>query len=253
MAEVYAVRDTRTGAKRALKVLRRQLLSDREARAGFAREVAVASRVEHVTAKTFESGVFEDGRPFFTMELLEGAPLDALIRRHRLGLPYVVRVAGAAARALQIIHDAGIIHRDVKPENLFVTASGEVKVLDFGLSRCLATSGVRMDVDYSRVGTPHYMSPEQAAGTPHVGPTSDIYSLGVVLYECITGRRPFQAHTRSALWIAIHTGCAPSPSCFRAAVSEELEGVVRRAMHVTPRRRFASMDEMASALEACAT
>jgi eukaryotic-like serine/threonine-protein kinase len=194
MGSVYRVRQRPLGRAFAMKALRRDLADDPEIRRRFLREARTAASVSHpgvVRIKGF--GYLPDRRPFFVMELLEGLPLRWLLRSGRLTTARAATIARRIAEALAAAHDAGIVHRDLKPDNVHIAAGDAVKVMDFGLAVTVG-DGQRPNRSSIAFGTPHYMSPEQAMGEEVDGRT-DVYALGVVLYEMLTGRVPFDAAT----------------------------------------------------------
>ena len=181
------------------------------------------------------------------MELVEGQDLAQIIRDNGPLAPrQAARVAADAARALQVAHFRGIVHRDVKPSNILVGRDGRVHVADFGIARAMSESQVTLPG--TTMGSVHYFSPEQARGEPATA-ASDIYSLGIVLFEMLTAQRPFSGDGAAAIALARLTTTPPRPSALRASVPPELDAIVQRAMALEPEARYASAAAMASALE----
>ncbi len=252
VGRVYRARHRELGRWFAIKVLRRELSDDPEIRQRFLREAETASSVVHPgIVQIIDWGYLPDGRPFFVMELLEGSSLrNVLERRGRLPPARAIDIARRIAEALAAAHRAGIVHRDLKPDNVQLAPDGGVKLLDFGLAIAvdsLAQQG-RSSVAF---GTPHYMSPEQAAGDPVDG-RADVYALGVVLYEMLTGRVPFDAPTQAGV-LGQQRAAEPLPPSRAPGVTTplgELEVVVLRCLAKHPDERFRSLGELVSALEA---
>jgi hypothetical protein len=189
MGEVWAARDTVLERPVAVKTLREQYAEDPRFRSRFLAEARHAALLSHPGI----AGVFDfgeaDGTPYIVMELVDGETLAALLaRRGALPVGQAMSIVGQAGLALQAAHDAGVVHRDVKPANIIVRPDGVVKVTDFGIARALAGASVTMTGNV--LGTVHYLAPEQARGE-RVTPASDTYALGVVAWECLEGRRPF--------------------------------------------------------------
>ncbi|MFF7079004.1 serine/threonine-protein kinase [Streptomyces lavendulae] len=200
MGQVWEAQDTTLGRPVAVKVI--SLLAGggsrgNEARARFLREARITAQLQHPNIVTIhdlgEADIGDDKAPFLVMELIRGEGLDALLRRGTVPLPDTARWGAQICDALAAAHDMGVMHRDIKPSNILITPSGLVKVLDFGIARAAdphATAD-RLTQTGFIVGTPPYMAPEQARGFPE--PHSDLYVLGCLLFELITGRLPFQA------------------------------------------------------------
>ncbi len=210
MGEVWNATDEVLGREVAVKVLRPEYVDDAEFRERFRAEARHAAGLSHPgIASVFDYGEQAEPEPaaWLVMELVEGEPLSALLRRTpRLPTDQALDIVGQAALALEAAHDAGVVHRDVKPGNLLVRPDGVVKVTDFGIAR--AANAVPLTRTGTMVGTAHYLSPEQAGGRP-VTPASDVYSLGVVAYECLAGVRPFPADNPIAAATAHLTETAP--------------------------------------------
>jgi eukaryotic-like serine/threonine-protein kinase len=207
MGEVWAARDLVLDRPVAVKVLGGALAGDGRAAERLRREARAAGRLDHPNiARVLDLGE-QDGRPYLVMELLEGESLAARIDRAGPMAPAAAaRVVAAVADALQAAHSAGVVHRDVKPGNVFLTSGGEVKVLDFGIASAAGEAGLTTG---DLLGTPAYLAPERALGRPAT-PAADLYSLGVVLYELLAGRRPFEGGSDIELAMA-HVNARPAP------------------------------------------
>ena len=249
MGDVWRAEDTVLGRPVAVKVLKREYADDPRFRERFANEARHAASLHHPNIATvFDFGENEtaDGsRPYLVMELVDGRPLSELIDPDRPMDPDQVRdLIRQAAEALAQAHAAGIVHRDVKPANLLVTPAGRVKVTDFGIAR--AADSVSLTGTGEVLGTPHYLSPEQAEGKVAT-PASDVYALGVVLYECLTGRRPFVGDTPIATALAHLRSPVPE---LPAGLPEDLTAVTQRALSKDPQDRYLDAAALAAALGA---
>ena len=203
MGEVWRAEDDVLGRDVAVKILRREYADDPTFLERFraeARHTAGLSHANIAAVYDFGEGQDEGGSPYLVMEYVPGEPLSTVVSREgRLAPERTLDIIGQAALGLQAAHDAGVIHRDVKPGNILVTPDGEVKITDFGIAR--ATNSVPLTQTGAIMGTAYYISPEQASGQS-VTPGSDVYSLGVVAYECLTGRRPFDGDTPVSVALA---------------------------------------------------
>ena len=238
-----------------VKFMARELAGSQEALTRFSREAAAASQVKspHVV-QMFDHGVREDGRPSIVMELLEGRDLEQqLVARGKLAPEEVVTIVVQLGRALWKAHECGIVHRDIKPSNVFLLDAGGgelfVKLLDFGIAKGsdagIAASTTRTG---SFVGSPYYMSPEQVVGAKHIDFRSDLWSLGVVTYEALTGEKPFFAETVGALALKIHRDPLPVPTHVNGALPAAIDAWFARACAREPGARFASAKEMTESL-----
>ena len=254
MAIVYVARDLKHGRAVALKVLPADLVLPRGAER-FQREIRIAARLQHPHILTvFDSGEAA-GQQWFTMPFVEGESLrDRLQRERHLPLEDALRVAREAAEALGYAHEHGVIHRDVKPENILLTRDGNTLVADFGLARAVGSEAAeQLTATGISVGTPEYMSPEQITGSTDLDARSDIYSLGCVLYEMLAGEPPFTGRTSQAVMAKRFAGPAPSVRVLRPTVPASVEAAVARALSRKAGDRFATAGDLARALQAPAT
>jgi eukaryotic-like serine/threonine-protein kinase len=249
MGEVWRSTDTVLGREVAVKVLKPEYADDPTFRSRFETEARNAAALHHPNvASVFDFGELpaSDGgvpQPYLVMELVRGEPLSALLRGgERMPAETASDLVSQAADGIAAAHKLGIVHRDVKPANLLVTPDGTVKITDFGIAR--AADAVALTQTGQVVGTPQYLSPEQAEGKPATE-ASDIYSLGVVLYECLAGRRPFDADSAIATALS-HLRDEPPP--LPDDVPAHLRETVRVALAKDPAARFASARDFASAL-----
>jgi tRNA A-37 threonylcarbamoyl transferase component Bud32 len=219
-----------------------------EVKKRFLREAQVAARLRHRNIVTTHDIVSAPATSFIVMELVEGRTLQSLLQeRGRLGFDETVRVLEQVAAALDHAHANGVVHRDVKPANVMVDPSGHVKVMDFGIAKLEA--GANLTSTGSIMGTPNYMAPEQARGEK-VDARSDLFSLGCVLYECLTGTKPFQAPSVSAILVKILTEDPPPPDLETTGLPRGLGAVLSRATAKDPSARFPSGAAMIEALRA---
>ena len=240
MGEVWQATDGVLGREVAVKVLKREYADDATFRSRFETEARNAAALHHPNvASVFDFGErpADDGegppQPYLVMELVRGEPLSALLRGgERMPAETAADLVGQAADGIAAAHALGIVHRDVKPANLLVTPDGTVKITDFGIAR--AADAVALTQTGQVIGTPQYLSPEQAEGKPATQ-ASDIYSLGVVLYECLAGRRPFDASSSVATALA-HVRSEPPP--LPDDVPAHLRETVAVALAKDPAARF---------------
>ena len=244
MGEVYRATDSKLGRDVALKVLPAEMAQDPERLGRFRREAKSLAQLDHPNIVTIYSVEECDGVHFLTMQLVEGQPLDRLIPEGGLPLGQIVEIASALGDALAAAHEKGIVHRDLKPANVMVSNDGRVKVLDFGLAKdvrgsnlgdATMTSASRTEVGVV-MGTPAYMSPEQTSGRP-LDHRTDIFSMGVLLHEMATGRRPFEGTSSAELVSAILRDTPPSVTDARPDLPSDLARIVRRCLEKDPRHR----------------
>lgn len=247
-ATTYLAEDDVLGRRVAVKLFRSEYLVDSRDRARFEREARAAAAVSHPNVvQVFDVGQEGDTR-YLVMEWVDGTDLKRLIREQApLPADDAVRIALDLLRGLAAIHRAGIIHRDVKPQNVLIDRAGRAKLADFGIARTVRDTG--LTETGSVIGTAAYMAPEQATGRP-VSPATDLYAAGVILYEVLTGRLPFSGENPlEVLYQHVHTSPVP-PRRHNPAISPALEAVVLRALAKSPEERFRSAEAMAAALEA---
>jgi serine/threonine-protein kinase len=248
MGEVFRVEDARSGQALALKVLRPLDADDAERVRRFQREIQVLTRIRHpAVLRILDWGESPAGL-FFVTELVDGEDLKAAIRMRGPWPPGETAALGATlAEALAAAHAQGVVHRDVKPNNVMIASDGSVRLLDFGLARGAGVDMTTLTRTGTVLGTPGYMSPEQfdAHG---VDERSDIYSLGVVLYEVLTGRLPFRGQTPIAVALAHKTELPPLPRALRKGIPAWLERAVLQCLEKDPARRFATAAELAAEL-----
>ena len=235
MGEVYRATDTKLGRDVALKVLPAEMAESPERLERFQREARALAALDHPGIVTVYSVEEANGVHFLTMQLVEGEPLDKLIPEGGMPPERIVDIATALAEALAAAHEKGIVHRDLKPANIMVTADGRVKVLDFGLAKVRAAadpsdSSSELPTEARTregvvMGTVPYMSPEQVAGRA-VDHRSDLFSLGVILHEMATGRRPFEGESSAELASAILRDAPPRVDQARADLPEALGRVI---------------------------
>jgi tRNA A-37 threonylcarbamoyl transferase component Bud32 len=238
MGEVYRVRDAQGGEERALKLIRAEDEDDPEREQRFRREIAVLSKIRHPAVPPVLDWGVSSGALFFVTEILPGPDLKlSLQQRGPWPIEEVCRVGASVADALQAAHAQGIVHRDVKPGNLMLAADGSVRLLDFGLARGHGVDMSTLTRTGVIVGTPAYMAPEQLDGRP-VDERTDVYSLGVVLFELLTGTLPFQAPNAMALAVKHLVEPPPSPRALRPELPAWLERAVLRCLEKNPARRF---------------
>jgi serine/threonine protein kinase len=273
MGEVYRATDTKLGRDVALKVLPAQLANDPERLARFRREARAVAALNHPNIVTIhsvdEAPSASSGQAsvhFLTMELVEGQSLDRTIPERGLPVDRIVEIGSAIADALAAAHERGIVHRDLKPANVMVTPEGRVKVLDFGLAKVAQgfspawgpSSSPASDIDATLtsagrtavgvvMGTPAYMSPEQVAGRP-VDPRTDIFSLGVILYEMATGKRPFDGASSAELASAILRDAPQPVHETRADLPADFARIVRRCLEKDARQRIQTARDVGNEL-----
>ncbi|HPY74234.1 MAG TPA: serine/threonine-protein kinase [Planctomycetota bacterium] len=231
MGIIYRAQKQATGQIVALKVLREAFRTSPEAKKRFAREAQTLSRLKHPhIVQIFDVGI-ENEIPYFSMEFVDGSPLSDYIEEpNLLPIPQVVDIVLKMAQSLYYAHQAEVIHRDIKPSNILLDKSGEPRLTDFGLAKCM-DSMTLVTRSGTTLGSPYYMSPEQAKGQLGlVSPRSDIYSLGVVFYELLTGVNPFKAENTVDIYQKILTVDPPAPSTVRKEIPKKLDSICLKCL-----------------------
>lgn len=256
MGSVWVAEHTTLRTQVVVKLMRPDLAKDPETLYRFSREAAAAANVKspHVVS-ILDHGVAPDGSPFITMELLEGEDLGARLARGPIPPDEAAVILAQTCKALARAHERGIVHRDIKPQNVFLCASfGEtfVKVLDFGIAKAGGDLQVGLETTStgSVMGTPYYMSPEQALGHKTLDYRTDLWAVGVMGFEMLTGQKPFAGETIGALAVAICTKPLPMPSGVSSALGSGVDAWFARACAREPADRFASAKELADAFAA---
>ena len=254
MGKIYLARHVTLGKRFAIKTLHPDFTRNQEALERFRREAITTAQLEHPNILGMsDMDQMDDGTAYIVMEFLDGKELrGALNETPVLPLPRAVHVFLQVCRALAAAHDKGIVHRDMKPENVFlVEREGDpdfVKVLDFGISK-IRQAGSKLTQTGMVIGTPHYMSPEQARGDPSLDHRSDIYTIGAMLYEALTGVLPVQADNPTGVLVKILTEQPPPPSSVNPGIPPAVEQVILRAMTKDPGLRYGSCRELSKALQ----
>lgn len=255
MGEVYLAHDTKLDRPVALKVMSAELAHDPNQRRRFRTEARAASGLSHPNiCAILELGETPDSRPFLAMEFVDGRSLDVLLRHRKFGIRETIALGITVAEALHAAHQRGLVHRDIKPANLMVDKSRQVKVMDFGLAKWYSgaeLSPTATSMAQTRtgmlIGTPQYMSPEQALGQT-LDPRSDIFSLGVVLYEMLVGQRPFLGKTVAEVINNIINQPPPPTGLDDSPRAPALEQIVFKCLEKQPERRYASAGDLAADL-----
>jgi serine/threonine protein kinase len=241
MGQVFLAEDVRLGRRVAIKSLAGRWLESSTARPRLMREARAAAALTHPHIATLYDVLEDAGHLLLVMEYVEGRPVSALLEDGPIAVGHALRLAIQITDAVGFAHDHGIIHCDIKPANLLVTADGVAKVLDFGLARARFDPNEWEEQTPGKIlGTPGYMAPERLArGT--LNASGDVYSLGVVIFEMTTGRRPFDEGDLSALLLTVFAGCPPTPSSIVPEIPPALDAVVDRALARAPAQRYQSV------------
>ena len=258
MGAVYEGENTLIARRVAIKVLHGASKENEQAMARFEREAQAAGRIgsDHIL-EVLDLGTLEDGSRYMVMEYLDGEPLAGRIEKlGRMTPAQIATLMAQALRGLQSAHDAGIIHRDLKPDNIYILKEKAgrpdfVKIIDFGISKfSLLGSDMNMTRTGAVMGTPYYMSPEQAKGSNQVDPRSDVYAIGVIMYEALTGKVPFDGDTFNELMFKIVLSEPPSLTDVVPEIDPNFAAIVNKAMARELGERYSSAEELRNVLEA---
>jgi serine/threonine-protein kinase len=258
MGVLYACVDTVLTREVAVKLMRRSLAAERLLCERLLREARLAAQLRSHVAQVFDCGTLDSGEPYIVMELLSGRDLYTILREEGPLSPEALCSAMVQiCVGLMEAHEKGIIHRDLKPENLFCASEPDgstlLKIVDFGVSKQI-TSGMRsMTNPTESVGSPQYMSPEQITTPSEVDPRTDVWSLGVVMYELLTGALPFNGPTPAQVCASVLSDAVPAISAFRPDVPKALQFIVLRCLEKSRERRFSSVAELLKALQSFAS
>src|SRR4051812_21193424 len=246
MADVYCAQDLQLGRKVALKLLYRRFAEDEEFVERFKREASAAAGLQHPNVVgVYDRGEW-DGTFYIAMEYLEGRSLKQVLQEEGpLAPERAIDIVIQILRAARFAHQRGVIHRDIKPHNVIIDEEGRAKVTDFGIARAGASD---MTETGSIMGTAQYLSPEQAQGHA-VSAQSDLYAIGIVLYELLTGRVPFDGDSPVTIALKQVSELPVPPSAYNPAVPQELDAIVLRALEKDPARRFTDAEEFIAVLE----
>jgi len=250
MGVVYKARHTRLGRPVALKMILSGSHASAQQQARFLAEARAVARFQHPHIVQIHEIGEHDGRPYFSLELVEGGSLAERLKQSPLPDTEAARLMEVLARAVHHAHGRGVVHRDLKPANVLLTPDGTPKVADFGLARFLGADGGQT-ADGGVVGTPSYMAPEQAAGRGgEVGPLTDVYALGAILYQCLTGRPPFQGATLMETLSLVQQEPPDRPRLYNPRVSASLQAICLMCLAKDPHDRYPSAEALADDLGA---
>ena len=242
MATIYKAHQTNLDRFVALKVIHPVLKDDQAFLNRLKREASIIAKLNHPNIVTVYDYSEFDGIPFLVLRFIDGKTLKAVLQQQKLGTTQILRIIRPVADALSYAHSRGVLHRDVKPSNILIDNEGHVYLTDFGLARIAHSSESTSSHDMM-IGSPHYLSPEQAKSEP-VDARTDIYSLGIVLFEMFTGKVPFSAETPYGTILAQINQAPPAPRTINPKVPAAVEQVIQKALAKDPKDRYASIREM---------
>jgi serine/threonine-protein kinase len=248
MGVVYQAHDPQIDRMIALKVLRPDRVGSEDFVQRFLREAKAIGRITHPNIVTVYDVGEDQGTIYIAMEFLEGVSLNVYNREHPLDAEEIARIGIQVADSLDYAHARGIVHRDIKPQNIMITPSGMVKITDFGIAHIEDPAASQQTQAGEILGTPNYMSPEQVMGKKADG-RSDLYSLGVVLYELVTGVKPFKGENLAAIFHAIISETPARPEELKEGLTSEFSQIILKCLHKAPEQRYLSGRELADALK----
>ncbi len=246
MATVYKAYQRKLDRAVAVKIMHQTIAQDENFLARFEREARIIAKLDHPYIVPIYDYDTYDNQPYLVMKYVDGQTLKALLRQGPIQPKEVLRILERVGSALQYAHEHGILHRDIKPSNIMIDARGEVYLMDFGLARITQSGESTMSADVM-LGTPHYISPEQAQGNKDLDSRTDVYSLGVVLYELVTGRVPFMGDTSYAIVHAQITENPPAPREINPNIPPSVEAVLLRALAKNRDDRYPSVKALVDA------
>ena len=246
MGKVYRVVDKKLDEEVALKLIKPEVASDRKTVERFSKELKFARKIVHKNVGRMYELMEDEGRYFITMEYVSGQDLKGLIRQTgQLTVGKSISIAKQVCEGLAEAHKLGVVHRDLKPHNIMIDKEGNARIMDFGIARSLDAEGIT-DAKVM-IGTPKYMSPEQVEGEA-VDQRSDIYSLGIILYEMVTEKTPFDGDTALSIALKHKTQAPPEPREFNAQIPEDLSLVILKCLEKDKQKRYQSAEEVLSEL-----
>lgn len=250
MGVVYKALDPQINRLVALKVMRPDRVTNPDFRKRFLKEAQAVGRLSHPNVVTVYDMGEDHGQVFIAMEFVEGKPLDRIIRDKSFTLREMLDIGIQAAKALDYAHSRGVVHRDIKPSNILVQSDGVIKITDFGIAHIENPEATQLTQTGDVLGTPAYMAPEQVLGQPVDG-RSDLYSLGVILYEMAAGKRPFKGENIATIFQSIIHENPESPVKTNPSLHGELSQIIMKCLAKSPDLRFATGRTLADALEKC--
>jgi serine/threonine protein kinase len=242
MGKVYRVEDRKIKEEIALKLIKPEIVADIKTIERFRNELKLARKIRHKNVcQMFDLGEWK-GTHFITMEYISGEDLKSFIRRSKqLSIPAAIAIAEEVCKGLKEAHNLGIIHRDLKPSNIMIDRDGNARIMDFGIARTLKDKGITGSG--VMIGTPEYMSPEQAGGK-ELDESSDLYSLGVILFEMVTGQLPFEGETPLSIAIKHKSEAPPDPGEVNPHISDTLRGLILRCLAKDPQKRYRKTEDL---------
>lgn len=248
MGIIYRVQKRSTGQIMALKVLREKLRQSEEAKHRFSREAKALSKLKHPNIVSIVDIGIENEVPYFTMDFIDGKPLTEFTTNQRLSVLQIIDLIIKICDGLEHAHQMGIIHRDIKPSNILLDQNGEPHITDFGLAKCMENASM-VTRSNTTLGTAYYMPPEQARGqTGLIGPRSDIYAIGVVFYELLTSKNPFQGQNTVEIYHKILTVEPTPPSSMNKEINKMLDTICMKCLKKDPFQRYQHAKDVCDAL-----